>query len=74
MFSDTTIAKALAAADLVNGTAEVACLATASGSLTGYLVAAQLTTSGWWCVDQTGVSKAEAGTWPTAVPSGSVCP
>ncbi|MEK7144398.1 MAG: type II secretion system protein [Patescibacteria group bacterium] len=66
MFSDTTIKKALAAADLVNGTFEVGCAAVASGSLTGYVAAAQLTSGGWWCVDHTGVGKKETGAWPGA--------
>ena len=56
MFSDTTIKKALAAADLVNGTFEVGCAAVASGSLTGYVAAAQLTSVGGG-VDHTGVGR-----------------
>jgi len=63
VFSDGTITKALGGADAVNGAGNVACVA----NLTGYLAAAQLTTSGWWCIDHTGTGKLETGAWPSAV-------
>ena len=69
MFSDTTITKALAGADSANGAGKVACVAT----LTGYIVAAELTSSAsYWCVDQTGVGKVESGAIPSTAPS--ACP
>lgn len=70
VFSDATIIKALGGADAVNGAGEVTCFA----NQTGYLVAAQLTSGGWWCVDHTGTGKAESGAWPTAATTNNVCP
>ncbi len=70
MFSDATVVKAKAAADTANGTGNIYCYASSSA----YLVAADLATSGYWCVDSTGIAKAEAGAAPASAPSGNVCP
>ena len=72
MFTDTTIVKALSGADAINGLGEVACYVKSDG--TAYLVAAQLTSGGWWCIDQTGAGKAESGAWPTTLPTDGLCP
>ena len=59
MFSNATIANALAGADNANGTGNVGCAATA----TTYVVASalQATTTAYWCVDNTGVAKYVSG-------------
>lgn len=71
MYKDAAAAKALAAADTANGEGKgVACYANGSS----YLVGAELASSGWWCVDSMGTSRAEFGSFPAKVPSGSLCP
>ena len=71
MFGDATIARSKTAADNANGpSGNVYCYASASA----YLVAADLVTSGYWCIDSTGAAKAEAGAAPVAAPVGNVCP
>ncbi|MBI4088647.1 type II secretion system protein [Candidatus Kaiserbacteria bacterium] len=71
MFLDSTIVKALAGADAVNGAGNVACFA----NLTGYFVAAALTSgTSYWCVDHTGTGKMVNAALPTAIPAGNVCP
>ena len=72
MFSDVTIAKALAAADLTNGTTanNVGCASTA----TSYVVAAQLVanTGQYYCIDSTGNGKVVTAAFPSVAIS--VCP
>ena len=66
MFSDGTIGKAVAAADLTNGTTanNVGCASTAST----YVVAAQLVanTGQYYCVDSTGNAKVVTATFPSS--------
>jgi len=68
IFSDTTVTKALAGADSANGSGNVDC---AAGGTT-YVVAAALSTSGYWCVDSTGTAKS----YTTALPTSAIsaCP
>lgn len=68
MFSNSTVAKALATADSANGAGNVDCIA---GS-TYYVAAAALPSGGYWCVDHTGVGKSYATALPTV--SVSACP
>ncbi len=72
MFSDITIRRALTAADGINGSGNVACFANG----TGYVVVAALTdTSGtYWCIDSTGAGAKVTSAFPTAAPTGNVCP
>jgi prepilin-type N-terminal cleavage/methylation domain-containing protein len=68
--ADTTVARALAAADSANGTTVAAfCSATA----TAYAATAQLVAvpADYWCVDSTGNSKRVVGGTATAI---TVCP
>lgn len=64
MFSDTTIKNALAAADTANGAGLIGC---ASANST-YVIAAALvsTTTAYWCVDNTGVSKSVPASFPVS--------
>lgn len=62
MFGDTTITKALAGADLANGTGNVDCATSADG--TTYVVAVA-TSAGYWCVDSTGNAKGYTSALPT---------
>lgn len=67
LFVETTIAKAVTAADLVNGTKTVVC----GNSPTEYAIAAELPSGGSWCVDSTGF----AGSRTTLLTAGArVCP
>lgn len=71
MFKDATITKALAAVDKANKDGKkVACYA----YRTGYLVGAELTTGGWWCIDSSGRSTKETGSMPTKAPTDKQCP
>ncbi|MFZ3043836.1 MAG: type II secretion system protein [Minisyncoccia bacterium] len=70
MYSDATIARSITAANNVNGAGNVYCYA----STNAYLIAADLVTSGYWCIDSTGVAKAESGAAPSSAPAGNVCP
>ena len=72
MFSaDTTIAKAVAAADSANGTGGVKC----ESNGTNYLVAADLVaTSSYWCVDAGGVAKSHSGAVSSISNTAYSCP
>lgn len=69
LFLDTTIARAITAMDLANGSGSVVC----GNSTTAYAIQAQLVsdTTKYWCVDSTGF----AGQRVTAMAAGAtVCP
>ncbi len=62
MFGDTTITRALAEADKINGNGNVACAANG----TSYVAAAALNTSSYWCIDSTGAGKVVTAAFPGA--------
>lgn len=74
MPSDTTVQRAIQAADNANGTGVIGCVATP----TTYVIAADLVGGGYWCVDYTGVSKSVGAGVPattvTAAGALAVCP
>lgn len=70
MYSDAVIKRTLAAADSANGTRKVSCYANTDA----YLVGAELSAGGWWCVDSNGESTKEPGTLPSAIPQEKNCP
>jgi len=70
MFADPPTARAIAGANKANGSGKIYCYA---GDIE-YLIAADLATGGWWCLDSTGAARAETGTAPSALPDGNVCP
>ncbi|MDO8742638.1 MAG: type II secretion system protein [bacterium] len=70
---DTTIKRAIDAANTANGAGAIGCAATA----TTYVIAADLVGGGYWCVDYTGTSKAiPAATTANLAAAGTlaVCP
>ncbi|MCX6786928.1 MAG: prepilin-type N-terminal cleavage/methylation domain-containing protein [Candidatus Kaiserbacteria bacterium] len=69
--SESTVAKAIAAAEIANGTTNVVTCSDTGG--TAYAVISKLvapTTATYWCVDSTGF----AGTRTTATLNGQACP
>lgn len=71
MFRDTTITKAITAADSINGDGkDIVCYANGEK----YLVGAALSSSGWWCVDSTGMSRRGIGNLPKTAPKNNLCP
>jgi len=71
MFSDTVLAKAIAAANNANGSGNVYCYAAGNT----YLIAADLS-SGWWCADSNGSGSVvtSPATAPSTIPTGNKCP
>jgi prepilin-type N-terminal cleavage/methylation domain-containing protein len=74
MFSDPTVNKALTLADAVNGPGNVDCYAGITGYMVGVALTATTSSLIWWCVDQTGTGKGEAGALATTAPANNVCP
>jgi len=68
VFSDSTIIKAIAGAEVANGTGTMVC----NNTTTAYAISSPLSsnTSEYWCVDSTGF----AGKRVTALGTGTVCP
>lgn len=70
MFGDPPTARALDGADKANGSGKVYCYAGGNE----YLIAVDLATGGYWCLDSTGAARPETGAAPAAIPAGNVCP
>ena len=69
VFNDAVVQRALAGADNANGSSgSIGC---ASNSTSYVVAAALLSSTGYWCIDSTGVGKSVSGTFPSTL---SACP